>query len=124
MAGGELILFLLLLAVAGSLLALAIPLVQGWVPPNSFYGFRTPATMRDSAAVLSGNLWLGRRRSIARLFDFFGRRPGGAVVGLFDLLLNGRLGLAVGRFFSMHCLRGTGRVVAAGEGQPNNQGGK
>lgn len=37
--------FLLILSIVMALLA--IPLVLGWVPPNHFYGFRTPRTLAN-----------------------------------------------------------------------------
>lgn len=47
---------------ASGLLAagLAIPLLRGKVPPNRFYGFRTPATLRDE------ELWYAANQASAR----------------------------------------------------------
>lgn len=39
--------------------ASAVPLVAGWVPPNLFYGFRTPATMASPGEWLVANRLMG-----------------------------------------------------------------
>lgn len=51
---------LLYLAGGALLIALAIPMVLGKVPPNGLYGFRVPATRRDPAAWRRANRAAGR----------------------------------------------------------------
>ncbi len=47
--------------IAGLLIAgLAVPLVAGRVPPNPWYGFRTPRTLRDPAVWYPANAYAGR----------------------------------------------------------------
>jgi len=41
--------------------ALGVPMLRGWIPPNSFYGFRTPATITDPALWYPANRYAGRR---------------------------------------------------------------
>jgi len=55
MPSGELILFLVLLLFSVLLIALAVPLLCGCVPPNRLYGFRTPQTLRDPEVWYSVN---------------------------------------------------------------------
>jgi uncharacterized membrane protein len=50
---------LLLLAIGLIFAALGIPLKQGRIPPNHFYGFRTPRTLRDEAVWYPVNRVLG-----------------------------------------------------------------
>ena len=37
----------------------AVPMMAGWVPPNPYYGFRTPATMASEQAWYSANRLMG-----------------------------------------------------------------
>jgi len=54
-------------AASGLLAAgLAIPLLQGKIPPNRFYGFRTPATMREEW------LWYAANKASAKLLLTWG----------------------------------------------------
>lgn len=47
--------------IAGMLLAgLALPLIAGRIPPNPWYGFRTPRTLRDPAVWYPANAYAGR----------------------------------------------------------------
>lgn len=39
--------------------ATAMPMVAGWVPPNPYYGFRTPSTMATPEAWYSANRLMG-----------------------------------------------------------------
>ena len=50
---------LLFVRVGGVFGALGIPLKQGRVPPNRFYGFRTPRTLRDEKIWYPANRVLG-----------------------------------------------------------------
>src|SRR5437868_6948065 len=50
---------LLFVLVGGIFVALGIPLKQGRVPPNRFYGFRTPRTMTDEKIWYPANRVLG-----------------------------------------------------------------
>lgn len=52
--------YLLLFVVLGGIfVALGIPLKQGRIPPNYFYGFRTPRTLRDETIWYPVNRVLG-----------------------------------------------------------------
>jgi uncharacterized membrane protein len=42
------------------LILLTIPLIFRWVPPNRFYGFRTPATLSDTSVWYDANALSGR----------------------------------------------------------------
>jgi uncharacterized membrane protein len=42
------------------LIVLSIPLMLRWVPPNRFYGFRTPATCRNRLLWYDANALNGR----------------------------------------------------------------
>ena len=46
---------LLVLVIAAAQAAIAIPLVLGVVPPNAYYGLRTPKTRSDEARWYSAN---------------------------------------------------------------------
>lgn len=46
--------------VAALLIGLSIPLVQGKVPPNSAYGFRTSKTLADLSTWYAANRFAGR----------------------------------------------------------------
>lgn len=47
--------------IAGLLMAaIALPLVLGKIPPNLWYGFRTPRTLRDPAVWYPANAYAGR----------------------------------------------------------------
>jgi len=48
--------------------ATAVPLVLGWVPPNRWYGFRTPLSMASSEAWYSANQILGLYMLGSQLF--------------------------------------------------------
>lgn len=45
---GEQIICGLYLGVSVLLFVLGIPLWRGWIPPNGWYGFRTPSTVRNA----------------------------------------------------------------------------
>jgi len=45
--------------------AIALPLILRWVPPNQFYGFRTPKTLSDPAIWYSINRSMGIDLAIA-----------------------------------------------------------
>ena len=52
--------YVALFIVIGALfVALGIPLKQGRIPPNHFYGFRTPRTLRDEKVWYPANRVLG-----------------------------------------------------------------
>lgn len=42
-----LVLGLMFAGISILLMALAIPMIRGWVKPNPYYGFRTPKVMKD-----------------------------------------------------------------------------
>ena len=48
-------------AIAGLLIAaLSLPLILGKIPPNPWYGFRTPRTLGDPAVWYPANAYAGR----------------------------------------------------------------
>lgn len=85
---GDLILITLLFIADGILLiALGIPLIQGQVSPNSWYGFRTRKTLSDEKIWYAVNRVAGRDMVLA-----------GAIIilsALILLLAGARLGFAV-----------------------------
>jgi len=67
-------------ATSGLLVAgLAIPLLQGRIPPNRFYGFRTPATLREEW------LWYAANRASAKLLLAWGLSCAVVAVGTYFL---------------------------------------
>ena len=55
------ILFVLFLGVGGLLAALSVPLILGKVPPNPWYGFRTPRTLSDARVWYPANRYAAWR---------------------------------------------------------------
>src|SRR5215468_7723059 len=50
---------------------ISIPLIQGRVPPNRYYGFRTPKTLSDPAIWYEVNRYSGHDLLLAGLFITF-----------------------------------------------------
>ncbi|MGE0702615.1 MAG: SdpI family protein [Vicinamibacterales bacterium] len=73
---------------------MSIPLILRWVPPNRFYGFRTPATLRSVSVWYDANALNGRHLLQLGFFmvalDFLlpgsARTPVLAAVGLAGLI--------------------------------------
>ncbi len=47
---------------------IAIPMIQRWVKPNPFYGFRTPKTLSSETVWYEINEYSGKRLFIAGIF--------------------------------------------------------
>lgn len=47
--------------------ALSVPMIQRWIKPNPFYGFRTPKAFKSDAIWYEINAYSGRRLFIAGL---------------------------------------------------------
>jgi uncharacterized membrane protein len=55
----------LLLAIDAILVAASLPMIFGKVPPNRFYGFRTPRTLADPRVWYPANRFAGWALSLA-----------------------------------------------------------
>ena len=85
-------------------IALSIPLIQGRVPPNAFYGFRTAKSVSDSKIWYEINRWSGidlliagaliTLRSVAMLFLGQGLQPKQVAPALLLLVVFTRSGAA------------------------------
>jgi len=65
--------FLLALAVAGlMLIGMAVPLVRDAVPPNLFYGLKTPATLADEDVWYAANRFAGGALAVAGVVSLLG----------------------------------------------------
>lgn len=60
MRGTTMVIAVSIFIVAALLVGLSIPLVQGKVPPNSTYGFRTSKTLADPSIWYEANRFSGR----------------------------------------------------------------
>jgi uncharacterized membrane protein len=60
MHGMTIFIFVSIFFMAALLVGLSIPLVQGKVPPNSTYGFRTSKTLADPSIWYEANRFAGR----------------------------------------------------------------
>lgn len=59
----------LLLSIAVLLGGLSIPLMKGRIPPNWWYGLRTPATVHDTSLWYPANRFAGRQLFLAAAFQ-------------------------------------------------------
>ena len=55
-------------AIGPVLVVLSIPLILRWVPPNRFYGFRIPSTLRSTSVWYDANALAGRHLLMLGLF--------------------------------------------------------
>lgn len=49
------------------IVAICVPLILGWIPPNAWYGFRTRQTLADPSVWYTANAAAGKRLSAAAL---------------------------------------------------------
>ena len=53
--------------IGGLFMGLAVPLIQGRIKPNPWYGFRVPKTLRDTETWYAVNAYFGRRFAVIGL---------------------------------------------------------
>jgi uncharacterized membrane protein len=80
------------------LIALSLPLIQGRVPPNAWYGFRVPKTLNDPEVWYLANAYAGRLLlgvGVITLIAALAVRPLAADVGWYAAAVGLVVGIAL-----------------------------